>query len=141
MDVEQRRAIEWDAIQHVLRFYRALDRSDYAAAVECFDDTGTWDRMGALHHGRAAITDALAGRDEHLQIRHVVSNLVADVADDDRVTVTSYVVVFLDRTGGDGPGKLDVPKSIWSNTTNLVFAGDGWRITAHGGDVVMTRPG
>ncbi|NMO91714.1 nuclear transport factor 2 family protein [Actinomycetospora sp. TBRC 11914] len=140
MDDDARRGIEWDATRHVLRFYRALDERTPGSSAAYFDEHGTWERMGTPHHGRAAIDAALAARDPQLAIRHVVSNLVADVEDADHVTVTSYVTVFLDRDAGEGPGRLAAPKSIWANTTTLVRREAGWRITRHGGRIVMTRP-
>ena len=140
MDADTRRGIEWDATRHVLRFYRSLDERTLEPAAEYFDASGTWERMGTVHDGLAAIDQALAGRDPRLGIRHVVSNLVADVADADHVTVTSYVTVFLDRAAGDGPALLGAPKSVWANTTALVRRETGWRITWHGGRLVMTRP-
>ena len=140
MDGDVRRGIEWDATRHVLRFYRLLDERAGEPAGEYFDEHGTWERMGTAHEGLAAIDRALASRDPHLGIRHVVSNLVADVADADSVTVTSYVTVFLDRAADREPALLGAPKSIWANTTTLVRSGTGWKITWHGGRLVMTRP-
>jgi hypothetical protein len=142
MDDSIRRGIEWDATRHVLRFYRSLDERTVESAAGYFDDHGTWERMGTVHDGVAAIDQALADRDPRLAIRHVVSNLIADVADAENVTVTSYVAVYLDRTAGEGPGPalLGAPKSIWANTTRLVRRETGWRITWHGGRLVMTRP-
>ena len=55
MDDGVRRGIEWDATQHVLRFYRSLDERTGEPAGEYFDDHGTWERMGTEHDGLAAI--------------------------------------------------------------------------------------
>ena len=141
MDDHLRRGIEWDAAQHLLRFYRSLDERTISSASDYFDEGGTWERMGTPHEGLPAIDAAVANRDPHLGIRHVITNLVADVVDPDHVTLTSYATVYLDRAAGDGPALMAAPKAIWANTTRLVRRPAGWRITWHGGRAVMTRPG
>lgn len=139
---QQRRAIEWDCEQALLRFYRHLDRRDYDAVIRAFVESGSWNRMGELLPDRAAIAGRLAQRSDSLAIVHVLSNIVVEVWSATDAILYSYVTVYLHQFGDqpvEVPAPLRDPKSIWSLTSELVLEDARWKLRRHGGELIMTR--
>lgn len=108
---------DWAAIAEQLaigdlftRYTRALDAGEVAVIVDCFTPDGSLvsPAVGA-HAGHAAIR-AFAERfaryrEKGNQLRHVISNLVAEI-EGDRARASCYLTVFLTR---DGASRLLAP--------------------------------
>ena len=96
---------EWLAIQRLfIRYATCLDHGDVAGVVACFTgDCALESPVLGTFAGHAGIRD-FAGRtarllaERHVQFRHVVSNLVADV-EGDVATARCYLLDFRTRDG------------------------------------------
>jgi ketosteroid isomerase-like protein len=89
-----------------IRYTCALDAGDVDTLVACFTEDGSLESpaVGA-YSGRQAIREFAARfarfRERGSQLRHVISNLRAEV-DGDRGSAKVYLLVFLTRDGRAG---------------------------------------
>lgn len=96
---------EWFDINNLfIRYATSLDRGDVDAVVDCFTEDGSIvSPVLGEFSGHAGVRDfadrtALLKRDESVQFRHVVSNLVAEV-EGDFARATCYLLDFRTRDG------------------------------------------
>lgn len=122
MTHEDERALE----QLVLRFWRALDRRDYAAMLAMLTDDASWLREEWLV-GQEAIGQSLEARPSDLQVRHLVTNIIVDPTPDG-AEVTSLVTAF----AASGPEADILPSAAPALLADVdmavVRAGFGWSI-------------
>jgi ketosteroid isomerase-like protein len=96
---------DWFGINNVfIRYATALDRGDVDAVAQCFTNDASLESplLGefSTHAGIrdfAARTERLK-REQGVQFRHVVSNLVVDV-EGDHASATCYLLDFVTREG------------------------------------------
>jgi SnoaL-like domain len=106
--------------QAVLRFYAALDASDYAAVAAAVAPEGVWHRQGRALRGPAEVRAALAERPAGRVTAHLVQNLVVDLADERNATARYMSLVYRHDAGAgagagappEGPAPLGAPLSI-----------------------------
>jgi SnoaL-like domain len=102
--------------QAVLRFYAALDASDYAAVAAAIAPEGVWHRQGRALRGPAEVRAALAERPAGRVTAHLVQNLVVDLADERNGTARYMSLVYRHDAGAgappEGPVPLGAPLSI-----------------------------
>jgi hypothetical protein len=102
--------------QAVLRFYAALDASDYAAVAAAVAPEGVWHRQGKALRGPAEVRAALAERPAGRVTAHLVQNLVVDLADERNATARYMSLVYRHDAGTgappEGPAPLGAPLSI-----------------------------
>ena len=96
---------DWFEINNAfIRYATSLDRGDVEAVVDCFsEDASLVSPVMGEFVGHAGIRDFASRteqllREEGVQFRHVVSNLVVDV-DGDRAHATCYLLDFKSRNG------------------------------------------
>jgi len=96
---------DWFDINNVfIRYATSLDRGDVDAVVDCFTENASIvSPVLGEFSGYAGVRDfaertARLKRDEGVQFRHVVSNLVADI-EGDRAHATCYLLDFRTRDG------------------------------------------
>ena len=96
---------DWFDINNVfIRYATSLDRGDVDAVVDCFTENASIvSPVLGEFSGYAGVRDfaertARRKRDEGVQFRHVVSNLVADI-EGDRAHATCYLLDFRTRDG------------------------------------------
>jgi uncharacterized protein (TIGR02246 family) len=120
--LEERLAIE----DLFVRYTTALDRGDVETLVDCFTPGGSLDSPAVGSHAGHAAIRAFAERfaafnKRGSQLRHVISNLAAEI-DGDRAHATCYLLNILTRDGESrqlAPGRYEC---------DLVKSGDGhWR--------------
>jgi ketosteroid isomerase-like protein len=132
MDADAKRAIEWDCQQVLTRFINRLDARDYPALAKLFTADGQWFRPGGPARGPEGILAALQARPESgdLAIRHVISNIVVDVIDQDHAEAVTYLTVYRHEGARNGatPVPLTGPYMVGLSTNKLVRTADGWRI-------------
>ena len=107
---------DWFEINNAfIRYATSLDRGDVEAVVDCFsEDASLVSPVMGEFLGHAGIRDFASRterllREEGVQFRHVVSNLVVDV-DGDRARATCYLLDFKSRNGKTellSPGEYD----------------------------------
>ena len=129
---------DWISIERLfIRYATSLDRGDVEAVVDCFTaDCVLESPVLGTFAGHDGIRD-FAGRtaqllrEQHVQFRHVVSNLVADV-DGDAAHARCYLLDFRTR---DGRTELLSPGEY---ACDLARAGGRWRFARRA--VAMDRP-
>jgi hypothetical protein len=129
---------DWHAIHGLfIRYATSLDHGEVEAVVACFSETAVLlsPSMGEFR-GHAGVREfaertARLKREQGVQFRHVVSNLVAEV-DGDRAHATCYLLDFMTRDGETellSPGEYDC---------ELTRAGRAWRFDRR--VVLMDKP-
>jgi len=93
-----------------VRYTTALDRGDVETLVDCFTPDGSLDSPAVGRHAGHPAIRAFAERfarfhEGGAQLRHVISNLAAEI-DGDRATATCYLLNVLTR---DGKSRLLAP--------------------------------
>ena len=118
---------QWFAIQDAfVRYATSLDRGDVEGVVECFTpDAELVSPVLGTFLGHAGVRDfaertAQLLREEGVQFRHVLSNLVADV-EGDRARATCYLLDFRTR------GRETVLLSPGEYVCDLVRDENRWR--------------
>ncbi len=116
MDEIRAAALTLACQQAVLRFYAALDASDYAAVAAAVAPEGVWHRQGRALRGPAEVRAALAERPAGRVTAHLVQNLVVDLADERNATARYMSLVYRHDAGAgappEGPAPLGAPLSI-----------------------------
>ncbi|MEO6973877.1 MAG: nuclear transport factor 2 family protein [Rhodoferax sp.] len=128
---EQERAIEWDCITELTRFYDFYDRWDYEAMVALFSPDGLWHRAGKKLMGREAIMAELGLRPTTQKVRHVLSNLLVDVVDEQHALLRGYLTVY--RREGCVPDDSEVlihaPSLLLQVTAGFERTSNAWLIS------------
>ena len=120
--LEDRLAIE----DLFVRYTTALDKGDVETIVDCFTPDGSLDSPAVGSYSGHAAIRAFAERfarfnEQGSQLRHVISNLAAEI-DGDRARATCYLLNLLTRNGESrllAPGRYEC---------DLIKSADGrWR--------------
>ena len=130
MDEDRRRAIEWDCARVLTGFVNALDAGDYETMAGLMARNGVWMRPGGDTIGPAGLLEAMQDRPRDLIVRHVVSNILIEVIDEDNATGITYLTVY--RHHGPppekGPARLAGAHMVGVSYNRLVREPGGWRI-------------
>lgn len=127
----RRRELEADCERVVLSVYRHLDEFDYARLVELFAPDGVWQREGRELKGRAQILANLEQRPRNQVVRHLITNLIVDIAPPAGARVTGYNTAYraLETAPDVVPVEIDAPLGLWVLRAELVSFRDLWLIT------------
>lgn len=116
MDEIRAAALAFACQQAVLRFFVALDASDYETVAAAMAPEGVWHRQGKALRGPAEVRAALAERPAGRATAHLVQNLVVDLADERNAAARYMSLVYRHDAGAeappDGPAPLGAPLSI-----------------------------
>jgi hypothetical protein len=139
MTPDVRRAAEQDSAKAVTAFFALLDAREHEKQWSQMTSGGAWDRAGQILDTREKFLAAMAGRPEHLTIRHMITNLLVDVAaDGNTATATFNLLVFAylaDR--GNGPAPMAPPSAISAFRAQLRPEGAVWRIAYLDGETLF----
>ena len=139
MDDEQKHAIEWECQKVQRQDYHLMDQRDYDGAVNLFATDVNWQVMGLDLHGRKAVREAFGGLTDST-IRHVLTNTIVDVVDENHADATSYVTIFVEKGfPDDGPISFEGPNRLGENIDKMVRTDEGWRIAHRSGPIVFAR--
>ena len=138
MDDERAFAIEWDCQKLLQRYYHLMDQRQFDDAVNLFTDNVLW-QVGAFElHGREAMRNAFGNTD--LTMRHILSNSVVQVIDEDHADATSYVTSYVEKdVRDDKPVPFHGPHRLGENYDKLVRTTEGWRIAERRGKHAFAR--
>ena len=131
MDEDRRRAIEWDCTRTLTGFINALDAGDYETMAGLMAENGVWVRPGGDAVGPAGLLEAMKDRPRDLIVRHVVSNVLIDVIDEDNATGITYLTVYRHRgpPPQDGPARLAGVHMVGVSYNRLVRESGAWKIS------------
>ena len=127
----ERRAIEADCERLIKRYVNLNDAQDWPAVAALYTEDARMGRPsqpGTFVEGRAAILAAFEARPPRAQ-RHVIANVVVEVADADHARAFSVIVLYMGDAQEGGGLPVQDPKSplIGTFTDRLVRSRDGWR--------------
>ena len=145
MTRNEERAIEWDCQKTWRQYYHYVDHHEFEKAVKLFAEDITWKEMGLDLKGRDELLEALNAALGNDTIRHVLTNMVVNVVDEDHAEARAYNTLYYSREGRredmDGPLQFDGPHRLGDNRAKLRRVGDAWLIAAReGGLSVFRRP-
>ena len=132
MDALARLTIEAECQRLMNRFSWAVDAMDYDQVVSLFVPDCVFGRADKYFQGHAGLRQSLEGRPRDRVTRHVASNIVIDVTDDDRAAGKAYCLVF-GHKGSLAPGAeapLGVPDSLILHEADFVRTSEGWRFAS-----------
>jgi hypothetical protein len=129
MNDDDRRRIEHDCRNLLFRHAQLSDQGRVAEAVDLFTPDGTWIRGGKPYTGREQMLNS-SGRPATAISRHLTSNTVVDVQDENHASAVSYYIVFRHDPGvPDAPLPLPLGDAFsmgeWHD--KFVRTPDGWR--------------
>jgi hypothetical protein len=123
-------SIQRDIEQMIFRFFLHLDEQEYDQLSALMAPTGTWLRNDVLLKGPEDVREAMRSRPVGFTTRHLVTNIIVDLADNHHADVTYYMTVFVHS--GDakptGPVKMDVPMHVSIFRQKVVRTSADWRI-------------
>ena len=141
MDKAQERAVEWDCQKVLRQYYHYVDHHEFEEAVKLFTEDVTWKVMGLDLKGRDEILEALYGGLGNDTIRHVVSNTVVNVIDEDHAELNEYHTIYYSREGRredmDGPLQFEGPHRLCDSYAKMRRVGDEWQIAAREGSLYV----
>jgi hypothetical protein len=130
MNAVERVAIEQACMKLMVGYcvYADHDRADDFAAL--FTDDGIWIQgSGDEVRGRDALRNYILKRPGRTLTRHLITNLLVNVADSDHATGTAYALVFRDRDyHGSGHAPMRAPGSVVEYEDEFVRTSSGWKI-------------
>ena len=143
MNREQERAIEWDCQKVWRQYYHYVDHHEFDKAIKLFTEDVTWKSMGLDVKGRAAVMETLDNGLGNDTIRHVVSNTVINVIDENHAELFEYHTIYYSREGRredmDGPLKFEGPHRVSDAFARMRRVGDEWQIYARENNPIIFR--
>ena len=122
MDANQEMAIEWECQKLMRRYYHHVDHYEYDEAILLFTPDVDWLGLGVKLDGRKQILEGLHGGLGAGTIRHMLTNVVVTVIDEDHATATAYNTLYSSRTfatiRSTARSTLRARRSSWNRATS-----------------------
>jgi len=136
----ERIAAEWACERLIRRFALLNDAGEYEELVALFAEDGSFARPTDPDNpvvGRQAILDFFRTRPKRTT-RHLMSNVVVDVAEDGATARSvSYVTLYSGPAGGALPVPADPVQLVGAYHDKLVLTDAGWRFAERRGSVAL----
>ena len=143
MDRDNEREIERDISKALSQYYCDVDQRAYEQAAALYTEDAEWQSLGVVLHGREEILKALYGGLADGTIRHIKTNAVVSVADEDhaqaRWTNTVYYTADTRIEESDGPLAFEGPHRVQDFMADFVRTPEGWRICNRDSKLVFRR--
>ena len=131
MEAVERLRIEQECRDLVSAVAQRGDRGDTAGAAALFAEDGVWIRGGKPWQGRAAVAESYRRLPATQVTRHISSNCVVTVEDEDHAAAITYYVAYHHDPGVPEPAyplPFDPPFSLGEWHDRFVRTAEGWRI-------------
>lgn len=143
MDENQEQAIEW-ACQKIMRqYYQHVDRYEYDEAILLFTPDVDWLGLGVKLDGRDQILQGLHGGLGGGTIRHMLTNVIVDVIDEDHANASAYNTLYsspdIRYDQFDGPINFRTATQVVEQWDEFTRTLEGWRISKRRGEAVFKR--
>ena len=130
MDDMQRMLIERACARLVTEYCHFVDHGEAAKIADQFADDGVWASPRDVRTGREAIAKSFQKRQDNAarMSRHVCTNLLIDVIDENSATGVVYLTLY--RHDGAPERRIspsDVPDVVGEYRDSFVRTTDGWR--------------
>jgi hypothetical protein len=143
VDPMTRRAIEADCAKVATSYSVFLDFRRYAELVDLFTETATLNLDGWLLDGQAAIREYMFSRPNSRTNRHVCSNLLIDVIDENTAKGIAYVTIYRFDANDDTPRTrmpFEGPYVVGYYDDRYTRVGDQWKFTSRAISATFMRP-
>src|ERR1700689_586643 len=130
MNDSERSNIQEDCRDLVVRLCQLSDHGEREQSVDCFTRDGTWIRGGKPFKGREEMLQSFRGSPTQV-IRHLTSNILITVKDDNTAEGVTYYLAFHNDPGTATP-KLPLqlePFSLGGWHDKLHHKHAGWRFS------------
>ena len=132
MTRDEERAIEWDCQKVWRQYYHFVDQKEYEKAAQLFTPDIDWRSVVNLK-GRDEIVQALYGALGEGTIRHVLTNMVVNVIDENHAEARTYNTIYYTRgvkiEMRDDPIPFEGPNRLSDCDAEFVRMEDGWHIS------------
>ena len=143
MTREQERAIEQACEKVMCRYLTHVDRSEFDEAVALFTLDCDWQSHGVRLRGQEALLAALHASLDTGTIRHVMTNAVVTVDDDDHAVLRDYHTLYYVGDAGfetaQGPLPFEGPHRLTDSRVEFLRTPEGRRIALNDSLVVFRR--
>ena len=143
MTRDEERAIEWECQKVVRKYYAHVDKREFEQAVALFTPDVDWVGFDVPLNGREELLEGLYGALGKSTIRHVLTNTVVDVIDEDHAKVCSYNTLNAthDTTYevGDSPIPYEGPTFVADMTEDMLRTDEGWLIARRRAVAIFRR--
>ncbi len=143
MDRKQERAIEWECQRVLLQNLQYVDQRHYEQAANLYTTNAKWSVDGLTLNGRDAILEALYPALGTGTIRHIFSNTVVNVIDENHAECRSYHSIYYTAEGRiedqEGPLPFEGPHRVGDQGVTMVRTDEGWRIASLQSTTVFRR--
>ena len=143
MTRDEERAIEWECQKLVRQYYYHVDHYEYEQAVALFTPDVDWLGLGVKLDGREEILEGLYGGLGAGTIRHVMTNIVVNVVDEDHAESRAYGTLYsspdIRYDQHEGPIAFEGPRQVVDGRDEFTRTDEGWRISKRRGEAVFKR--
>ena len=144
MTRDEERAIEWDCQKLWREYYYHVDHREFEQAAALFTTDIDWtNSMGVVLSGREELLKGLYGALGDGTIRHVLTNMVVEVVDEDHANARAYNSIYYTKgvkfEEHDGPIPFEGPHRTGDNYTEFLRTEEGWRISKRRSNIVFRR--
>ncbi len=143
VDDEERRRIERECREIMVRMGQHLDSGRFEEFVDFFTDDARWRRRGKELKGRDAILAQVRKRSPTLILRHVFTNFVVDVHDGNHAHCQAYMLGFRYDNGkvvSSPPPFRDANRALWIYHDDLVRTEAGWKVARRSAERIFEDP-
>jgi len=130
MDAMERSLIERECARIVTLYCHYVDHGEAARIADLFTKDGVWSGPGVRMEGERQLRKGFQARQDNKarMSRHVCSNLLVDVIDEDNATGTVYLTLYRhDGEEGRGFSPIEGPALVGEYRDRFVRTADGWR--------------
>lgn len=113
-----------------IAFHVNVDAYRHDHIVALFVADATWHHKSGLLEGQEAIASYLEGKSTYPLVRHLVTNVLIDVADADNASGVAYVTVFYAEPAPGLPPLLQVPTVLATYHDTFRRTDEGWRFAS-----------
>ena len=143
VDEDERRRIERECREIMVRMGHHLDSGRFEEFVDYFTADAEWRRRGKRLKGREAILGQLHKRSPTLILRHVFTNFVVNVHDMDHAHCQAYMLGFRYDSGevsSTPPPFRDANRALWIYHDDLVRTEAGWKVSRRSAERIFEDP-
>ncbi|MEZ5649874.1 MAG: nuclear transport factor 2 family protein [Burkholderiaceae bacterium] len=111
-----------------LRFFRSLDARDHETCVAAFASGGAWHRQGKRLDTAEAMLASLEARPKDRTTSHVITNLISEAIDADRLVVRFILTAYDGAIPADGSVPVGRLAGMMDGRDEYVRTAEGWRL-------------
>lgn len=120
-----------------IAFHVNVDTYRHDRIVALFANDAVWHHKSGLLEGREAIAAYLESKSTYPLVRHLVTNVLIDVADPDNASGVAYVTVFYAEPSPGVPPLLQSPIVLATYHDRFRRTDEGWRFASRRPELTM----